>query len=81
VVSDKRASEVLLLNDAPGVLANVDGRKCQMVEMRYFSGLSTQETARLLRASADPIATLLRQSPRMRPHTQIVGGTSLRRNG
>jgi len=36
-------------------LANVDARKSQVVEMRFFGGLSVEETAEVLKVSLDTV--------------------------
>ena len=55
VVSDERASELVALDEALTTLANVDERKGRVVELRYFGGLSVEETATVLGVSADTI--------------------------
>lgn len=47
--------DVLALNDALNNLAKVDGRKSKVVELRYFGGLSVEETAEVLKVSADTV--------------------------
>lgn len=47
--------DVLALNDALNQLAEVDGRKSKVVELRYFGGLSVEETAEVLKVSADTV--------------------------
>ena len=44
-VSDQRATELLALDDALNTLAVLDPRKSQMIELRFFGGLSIEETA------------------------------------
>ena len=51
-VSEERAAELVALDDALEELARVDPRKCQVVELRYFGGLSVEETAEVLKVSA-----------------------------
>ena len=55
IVSPERGSELVALDDALKALAAVDARKCQVVELRYFGGLSVQETAEALQVSPDTI--------------------------
>ena len=55
VVSDERASELVALDEALTTLAKVDERKSRVVELRYFGGLSVEETATVLGVSADTI--------------------------
>lgn len=50
-VSAERAGELVALDDALQELANVDARKCRVVELRYFGGLSVAETAQVLGVS------------------------------
>jgi RNA polymerase sigma factor (TIGR02999 family) len=50
-VSDERAAEVVALDEALTALAEFDQRKSQMVELRFFGGLSIEETAEVLQVS------------------------------
>ena len=54
-VSSRRASQLIALDDALNALANVDPRKAKVIELRYFGGLSVQETAAVLKISADTV--------------------------
>ena len=51
MVSHERAHEVVALDDALKDLAQFDERKSQVVELRFFGGLSVEETAELLQVS------------------------------
>jgi RNA polymerase sigma factor (TIGR02999 family) len=51
VMSDQRTSEVVALDEALGELANIDERKSKVVELRFFGGLSIEETADVLSVS------------------------------
>jgi RNA polymerase sigma factor (TIGR02999 family) len=51
MVSDDRADEAVALDDALQVLAQFDQRKSQIVELRFFGGLSIDETAEVLKVS------------------------------
>ena len=42
------AIDVLALHEALGRLASMDERKSQLVELRYFGGLSLEEAAQIL---------------------------------
>ena len=55
VVSEERASELVALDEALTTLARVDERKGRVVELRYFGGLSVEETAQVLGVSAETI--------------------------
>lgn len=52
VVAEGQAAEVLALNDALEKLFAADERKGRVVELRYFGGLSVEETAEVLRVSS-----------------------------
>jgi RNA polymerase sigma factor (TIGR02999 family) len=51
-LAQERAVEVVALDDALSRLATMDPRKGQIVELRYFGGLSVEETAEVLAVSA-----------------------------
>jgi RNA polymerase sigma-70 factor, ECF subfamily len=51
VVSGDRTGELVALDDAMNVLARLDPRKVQIIEMRFFGGLSVEETAEVLKVS------------------------------
>jgi RNA polymerase sigma factor (TIGR02999 family) len=51
VVSNERAAEVVALDDALNSLAEFDERKSKIVELRFFAGLSIEETAEILAVS------------------------------
>jgi RNA polymerase sigma-70 factor, ECF subfamily len=51
VVSYERMGEVEALDDALSALASFDERKCRVVELRFFGGLSIEETAAALEVS------------------------------
>ena len=51
VVSNEPGQDLVALDDALQALAAVDPRKSQVVEMRFFGGLSVEETAEALHVS------------------------------
>jgi RNA polymerase sigma factor (TIGR02999 family) len=51
VVGGDRAADLAALDDAMNALARLDPRKVQVVEMRFFGGLSVAETAEVLKVS------------------------------
>ncbi len=51
VVGGDRAADLGALDDALHALAQIDPRKVQVVEMRFFGGLSVEETAEVLKVS------------------------------
>jgi RNA polymerase sigma-70 factor, ECF subfamily len=52
VVGGNRAADLVALDDAMNDLARLDPRKVEVVEMRFFGGLSVEETAEVLKVSA-----------------------------
>jgi RNA polymerase sigma factor (TIGR02999 family) len=55
VVTAERAAEVVALDDALNDLANLAPRQSQVVELRYFGGLSVKETAEILNVSPETV--------------------------
>jgi RNA polymerase sigma-70 factor (ECF subfamily) len=49
---EKQAADLVALDDALTELAAIDARKAKIVEMRYFGGMSVDETAEALDVSA-----------------------------
>jgi RNA polymerase sigma factor (TIGR02999 family) len=47
--------QILALNDALDRLAKVDARKVSVIELRFFSGLSVEETADVLKISPQSV--------------------------
>ena len=54
-VAAGRPTDVVALNEALEVLAAVDARKSRVVELRFFGGLSVEETAEVLNVSRETI--------------------------
>jgi RNA polymerase sigma factor (TIGR02999 family) len=50
-----RAREIIRLDDALNSLAKIDPRKAQVIEFRFFAGLSVEETAEVLKVSPDTV--------------------------
>jgi len=48
-VSDEKDADLLALDEALKDLARIDARKSQIVELRFFGGLSVEETAEVMR--------------------------------
>jgi DNA-directed RNA polymerase specialized sigma24 family protein len=46
---------LVAVDDALNALAAVDARKARVVEMRFFGGLSVEETAEVLKVSLDTV--------------------------
>lgn len=51
MVSKERSADFIALDDALKSLAEIDPRKSRMVELRFFGGLSVEETAEALNVS------------------------------
>jgi RNA polymerase sigma factor (TIGR02999 family) len=54
-VSQKPRADLVALDDALNRLAAVDERKSRVVELRYFGGLSVEETGEVLRVSPETV--------------------------
>ena len=54
-IGSGRARELIALDDALNALAKVDPRKAQVIELRFFAGLSVEETAEVLKVSPDTV--------------------------
>ena len=50
-----RAEEILAIHEALEQLGKMDARQAQVVEMRYFGGLSVDETAEVLKISPQSV--------------------------
>ena len=74
VVGGNRAADLVALDDAMNTLARFDPRKAQVVEMRFFGGLSVEETADVLKVSA---ATVMRDwnTAKAWLYRELAGGT------
>ena len=72
-ISEQQPVDVILLDSALNKLALLDGRQAQLVELRYFGGLSVEETASIMGVSA---ATVKRSwsSARAFLHRESSGG-------
>jgi RNA polymerase sigma-70 factor (ECF subfamily) len=56
IVSEERSAEVVAVHEALEELAKLDPRKSQIVELRFFGGLSIDETAEVLGVSPGTVA-------------------------
>ncbi len=54
-VGASRATELILLDDALKELAEIEPRKARVVELRFFGGLTEEETAEVLAASPETV--------------------------
>jgi len=55
VVTDDARENFVALDDALEALAKFDERKSRVVELRFFGGLSVEETAAVLKVSVDTV--------------------------
>ena len=55
-MSPERASELLALDEALSELEKVDPRRSKVVELRYFGGLSIEETAEVLKVNPTTVS-------------------------
>src|SRR5688500_8476042 len=54
-IAQEKGADVVALSDALSALATFDPRMSQVVELRFFGGLSVQETADVLRVSSETV--------------------------
>jgi RNA polymerase sigma-70 factor, ECF subfamily len=75
ILGDERGEDLVALDDAMNRLAKLDPRKVQVVEMRFFGGLSVEETAEVLKISA---VTVMRDWSTARAwlYRELAGGTT-----
>jgi RNA polymerase sigma-70 factor, ECF subfamily len=75
IVGGDRATDLVALDDAMRALAGVDFRKAQVVEMRFFGGLSVEETAEVLKVSS---VTVMRDWSTAKAwlYRELTGGTT-----
>ena len=55
LAAPERGKSLVALDDALTALADVDERKSRVVELRYFGGLTVQETAAVLHVSSETV--------------------------
>jgi RNA polymerase sigma-70 factor, ECF subfamily len=55
VASPGRDHEIMALDDALNLLAEMDPRKARVIELRFFGGLSVEETAEVLAISSQSV--------------------------
>ena len=54
-IAAARTTDVVALDDALNLLADVDPRRVRVVELRFFAGLTVEETAEVLNVSVDTV--------------------------
>jgi RNA polymerase sigma factor (TIGR02999 family) len=73
-ISRERGGNLVALDDALKALAAIDSRKARVVELRFFGGLTVEETAEVLKVSPETVTRdwktakvwLLRETTRQR---------------
>ena len=55
IVSSEPRADLIALDDALKALAAIDERKSRVIELRFFGGLSVQETAEVLKVSRETV--------------------------
>jgi len=55
LVSEQPRADVLALDEALNALAALDARKAKVVELRFFGGLTVEETADVLKVSPETV--------------------------
>lgn len=55
LVTDEPGQDLVALDDVLNALATVDERKARVIELRFFGGLSVEETASVLKVSVDTV--------------------------
>ena len=75
IVGGDRAADLVALDDTMEALARLDPRKVQVVEMRFFGGLSVEETAEVLNVSS---VTVMRDWSTAKAwlYRELTGGTT-----
>ncbi len=56
IVSDEKSIDLIALDEALNRLADIDAQQVRIVELRYFSGLTLEETAEALKVSRTTVA-------------------------
>ena len=75
VVGGDEEANLMALDDAMNALARIDPRKVRVVEMRFFAGLSVEETAEVLKVSAITVKRDWRAA-RAWLFRELTGGTT-----
>ncbi len=55
IVNDEPRHDLVVLDDALEALATFDSRKSRVIELRFFGGLSVEETALILKVGPDTV--------------------------
>ena len=68
-LTEQRAAELITLDDALRDLARLDTRRSQIVELRFFGGLSLEETAEVMNMSPSTVQREWRAAKAWLHHT------------
>jgi RNA polymerase sigma factor (TIGR02999 family) len=55
ILPEKKGTDIVALDDAMLGLAKLDEQQCRIVELKFFGGLATQESAEVLGVSASTV--------------------------
>ena len=56
IITDEKTVDLIALDEALNRLAEIDEQQARIVELRYFSGLTLEETAEVLKVSRTTVA-------------------------
>lgn len=68
-LTEQRAAQLVALDDALRDLSALDGRKSQIIELRFFGGLSLEETAEVMKISPSTVQREWRAAKAWLHHT------------
>ena len=68
-LTKQRAAQLIALDDALSDLSALDGRKSQIIELRFFGGLSLEETAEVMKISPSTVQREWRAAKAWLHHT------------
>ena len=75
-VMSKEVAEVIALDEALNNLAEMDPRKSQIVEMKFFGGLTTEEVAEVLKVTSRTVEREWRKAKAWLNRALIKGATN-----
>jgi RNA polymerase sigma factor (sigma-70 family) len=68
-LTEQRAAELIALDDALRDLARLDPRRSQIIELRFFGGLTLEETAEVMNMSPSTVQREWRAAKAWLHHT------------
>jgi len=75
IIGPEQDTDMVALDEALNSLATIDARKVQVVELRFFGGLSVEETAEVLKLSAITVKRDWRAA-RTWLYRELIGGAA-----